>query len=278
MKKILATGLVAAMAISASFAQLSGTFTWGGSTTVGPIAQQAIEQFMKDNTGVKVSYELTGSGAGIKSLLAGQYSLAGSSAELNADQSAAGAVATPIALDGLSVVVNRNVKVANLTKANLAKIFHGEITNWKDVGGPDMKIVVVNRDEASGTYASFYDIFMKALYADKAMAYTKDAIVTKENGEVAAKVTATPGAIGYVGIAFADQVVKAGGREVMVDGSAPTVANVIAKKYAGSRYLYLVTKGKPVAGSVEKAFIDFVLSPKGQAIVKAADFIPLPKK
>jgi phosphate transport system substrate-binding protein len=285
MKKTIAISLaigLATMALTGAFAQssaqLSGNFTWGGSTTVGPIAQAAIEQFMKDNAGVKASYELTGSGAGVKSLLAGQYSLAGSSAELNADQIAAGAVATPIALDGISIVVNKNVKLANITKANLAKIFHGEITNWKDVGGPDAKIVVVNRDEASGTYSSFYDIFLKASYADKASAFTKNAIVTKENGEVAAKVTATPDAIGYVGIAFADQVVKAGGRELKIDGVAPTVANVIAKTYAGSRYLYLVTKGSPVAGSVEKAFIDFVLSPKGQAIVKSADFIPLPKK
>ncbi len=277
MKKILAFALALAAA-SASFAQLSGNFTWGGSTTVGPIAQQAIEEFQKANPAVKASYELTGSGAGVKSLLAGQYGLAGSSAELNADQLAAGAVATPIGLDGLSVVVNKNVKIANLSKANLAKIFHGEITNWKDVGGTDMKIVVVNRDESSGTYTSFFDIFLKSAYKDIATAYTKNAIVTKENGEVAAKVTATPGAIGYVGIAFADEVVKAGGRELMVDEVAPTVANVIAKKYAGSRYLYLVTKGAPVAGSVEKAFIDFVLSPRGQAIVKSADFIPLPRK
>jgi phosphate transport system substrate-binding protein len=277
MKKLIAIGL-ALLAVTSAFAQLSGTFTWGGSTTVGPIAQQAIEQFMKDNPGVKISYELTGSGAGVKSLLAGQYSLAGSSAELNADQLAAGAVATPIAMDGISIVVNRNVKVANLSKANLAKIFHGEITNWKDVGGADMKIVVINRDEASGTHASFNDIFLKAMYPDASTAFTKDAIVTKENGEVAAKVTATPGSIGYVGIAFADQVVKAGGRTIMVDGVAATIANVIAKKYAGSRYLYLVTKGQPAAGSVEQAFIDFVLSPKGQAIVKSTDFIPLPKK
>jgi phosphate transport system substrate-binding protein len=279
MKKIIAACIAVALSVGAfaqGAAQLSGSYTWGGSTTVGPIAQQAIEQFMKDNPGVKLSYELTGSGAGVKSLLAGQYSLAGSSAELNADQLAAGAVATPIAMDGISIVVNKGVKLANITKANLAKIFHGEITNWKDVGGPDMKIVVVNRDEASGTYGSFIDIFLKPFY--KGDYFTNNAIVTKENGEVAAKVTATPGAIGYVGIAFADQVIKAGGRELMVDGVAPTVANVISKKYPGSRYLYLVTKGQPVAGTAEKAFIDFVLSPKGQAIVKAADFIPLPKK
>jgi phosphate transport system substrate-binding protein len=277
MKKIMALGLSLALASSA-FAQLSGNYTWGGSTTVGPIAQQALEQFQKDNPGLKASYELTGSGAGVKSLLSGQYSLAGSSAELSADQIAGGAVATPIAMDGITIVVNRNIKLANISKADLAKVFHGEITNWKEVGGPNLKIVVVNRDEASGTYGSFYDIFLKASYADKASAYTKNAIVTKENGEVAAKVASTPGSIGYVGMGFAGEVVKAGGRELKVEGVAPTVANVIAKKYSGSRYLYIVTKGAPVAGSVEKAFIDFLLSAKGQAIVKSAEFIPLPKK
>lgn len=277
MKKLMALGLSLALASSA-FAQLSGNYTWGGSTTVGPIAQQALEQFQKDNPGLKASYELTGSGAGVKSLLAGQYSLAGSSAELSAEQAAAGAVATPIAMDGITVVVNRNIKLANISKADLAKVFHGEITNWKDLGGPNLKIVVVNRDEASGTYGSFYDIFLKASYADKASAYTKNAIVTKENGEVAAKVASTPGSIGYVGMGFAGEVVKAGGRELKVDGVAPTVANVIAKKYPGSRYLYIVTKGAPASGSVEKAFIDFLLSAKGQAIVKSADFIPLPRK
>jgi phosphate transport system substrate-binding protein len=277
MKKIMALGLSLALASSA-FAQLSGSYTWGGSTTVGPIAQQALEQLQKDNPGFKASYELTGSGAGVKSLLAGQYSLAGSSAELSAEQIASGAVATPIAMDGITIVVNRNIKLANISKADLAKVFHGEITNWKQLGGPDLKIVVVNRDEASGTYGSFYDIFMKSAYADKASAYTKNAIVTKENGEVAAKVASTPGSIGYVGMGFAGEVVKAGGRELKVDGVAPTVANVVAKKYSGSRYLYIVTKGAPASGSVEKAFIDFLLSAKGQAIVKSADFIPLPRK
>ena len=277
MKRIMALGFALAITTSA-FAQLSGNFTWGGSTTVGPIAQQALEQFQKDNPGLRISYELTGSGAGVTSLLSGQYSLAGSSAELSADQVAKGAVATPIAMDGITIVVDKDIKLANITRANLAKVFHGEIMNWKELGGPDARIVVVNRDEASGTYSSFYDIFLKSAYADKATAYTKNALVTKENGEVAAKVATTPGAIGYVGMGFAEEVTKAGGRELMIDGIAPTVANVIAKKYAGSRYLYIVTKGAPVAGSVEKAFIDLLLSPKGQAIVKSTEFIPLPKK
>jgi phosphate transport system substrate-binding protein len=274
MKKLLSIALAIALATGA-FAQLSGTYTFGGSTTVAPIAYAAIEQFQKDNPGLKISYEATGSGAGLKALLAGEISLSGSSAEWSASD-LQDAKATVIALDGMSVVVNKNVKLSNIVIANLAKVYHGDITNWKDLGGQDMKIVVVNRDEASGTYASFWELVCQASFGKK-VAYTKDAIVTKENGEVAAKVASTPGSIGYVGMAFADQVEKAGGRRLLVNGVKDTVPNVVSKKYPLARSLFILTKGDPAQGSVEKAFIDFILSDKGQAIVKSTDFIPLPK-
>jgi phosphate transport system substrate-binding protein len=274
MKRLMAVAIAITLAASA-FAQLSGSYTFGGSTTVAPIAYAAIEQFQKDNPGVKISYEATGSGAGLTALAADQVSLAGSSADLSADQLK---TLNPvvIGLDGLTPVVNKNVKISNISKANHAAVFTGKITNWKDLGGQDMKIVVVNRDESSGTYKSFWEIVCQGYYG-KAIAYTKDAIVTKENGEVAAKVASTPGSIGYVGMAFADEVVKKGGRSLMVDGVKDTIPNVIAKKWPISRQLYLVTKGAAAEGSVQKAFIDFVLSAKGQAIVKSTDFIPLPK-
>ena len=255
MKRLLSIALAVVLATGA-FAQLSGTYTFGGSTTVAPIAYAAIEQFQKDNPGLKISYEATGSGAGLKALLAGEISLSGSSAEWSASD-LQDAKATVIALDGMSVVVNKNVKLSNVTIANLAKVYHGDITNWKDLGGQNMKIVVVNRDEASGTYASFWELVCQASFGKK-VAYTKDAIVTKENGEVAAKVASTPGAIGYVGMAFADQVEKAGGRRLLVNGVKDTVPNVVSKKYPLARSLFILTKGDPAQGSVEKAFIDFV--------------------
>ena len=275
MKKI-AVLVLALAALSSAFAQFSGSYTFSGSTTVAPIAFAAIEQFQKANPGVKISYEAVGSGAGLKALAAGTASLAGSSAELSKEQLDSGLKPVTIALDGLSVVVNKNIKLSNITTDNLAKIYHGDIANWKDVGGPDLPIVVVNRDESSGTYVSFWEIVCQKPFG-KAIAYTKNAIVAKENGEVAAKVASTPGSIGYVGMAFVEEVTKAGGRSLMVNGVAGTVANVVAKKYPLSRGLYLVTKGDAAAGSVEKAFIDYVLSPKGQAIVKSVDFIPVPK-
>ncbi|MBU0927519.1 MAG: phosphate ABC transporter substrate-binding protein [Spirochaetes bacterium] len=276
MKRIVIATL-ALVAAAGAYAQYSGSYTFGGSTTVAPIAYAAIERFQKENPGLKISYEAVGSGGGLKALLAGQISLSGSSADFSADQ-LKGAVATPIALDGLSVIVNKKgTGIKNISMEDLARIYHGDVTNWKQLGGANAPIVVVNRDESSGTYAAFWELVCQKPFG-KAIAYTKNAIVTKENGEVAVKVLATPGAIGYVGMAFAQEVIKAGGLELSIDKVMPTTANVVAKKYPISRYLYIVTKSQPVEGTVEKAFIDYILSPMGQAIVKSADYIPLPKK
>ena len=139
-----------------------------------------------------------------------------------------------IAYDGITLVVNKNVKISNISTANLAaKSSPARSPTGRTWAAQDMKIVVVNRDEASGTYASFKDLVLPS--PGKTRAYTKDAIVTKENGEVAAKVSTTPGSIGYVGMAFADEVEKAGGRRLMVNGIKDTIANVLSKKWPLSR-------------------------------------------
>jgi phosphate transport system substrate-binding protein len=251
--------------------KLSGTFTFGGSTTVQPIANVAIEQFAKANAGVKISYEGVGSGAGLKQLGEGTLSLAGSSRDLKQSELDAGLVPVVIARDAIIAVVNKDISVANLTKAQLAGIYSGTITNWKDVGGKDEKIVVVNRDETSGTYGAFKEMVLDP----GKLAYTKDAIVAKENGEVAAKVASTPGAIGYVGLGFVEEITKAGGKALSIDGIEASVETTLSNKYPISRNLYLATKGAAKDGSVEKAFIDYILSARGKVIVKEAGFVPL---
>ncbi len=251
----------------------TGIYTFGGSTTVSPIAFKALEAFMAENPKARIAYESVGSSTGIKQLAAGVFTLAGSSRLVTNAERATGLYPTPICLDGLSMVVNKSVTVTNLSISQIRGIYSGLITNWKEVGGVDATIVVINRDETSGTYAA-----MKEMVLDPVKArYRKDALVAKENGEVAAKVTSTPHAIGYSGMAFLEHVINAGGRTITVDGVEPTAANVLNKTYPLSRNLFLVTKGPPEPGTVEKAFIDFVLSEKGQAIVKAVDYIPLPK-
>jgi len=256
---------------AASKSTLSGTYTFGGSTTVQPIANAAIEQFVKANPNVKISYEGLGSSTGLKQLLAKTVTLAGSSRDLKQAELDGGAVPVVIARDSIAVVVNKDIPVANLTKEQLAGIYSGTITNWSEVGGPSETITVVNRDETSGTYGSF-----KELVLDPAkLEYTKNAIVSKENGEVAAKVATTPGAIGYVGLGFVEEITKAGGKTLSINGVLPSVATTLDGTYPVNRNLYVATLGAAAEGSVEKAFIDYILSPRGAVIVKEAGFVPL---
>jgi phosphate transport system substrate-binding protein len=247
----------------------SASYTFGGSSTVAPIIASAIPAFETENNKVTITYETLGSSVGIKQLQEGTLSLAGSSRDLKASEVAAGLVPTTIALDGLSVAVNKDVGVSNLTLAQLASIFAGDITNWKDVGGEDETIQLVVRDETSGTYGSFKEIVLDA--AKKAP--SKNAIVAKENGEVATKIASTPGSIGYIGMAFGKIITEAGGRVLTIEGVEPSAENVKGGKYPISRSLYMVSKGQ--LEGMGKQFVDFLLSAKGQAIVEESGFIAL---
>jgi len=244
-------------------------YTFGGSSTVAPIIESAIPAFMAEHKGVVLTYETLGSSVGIKQLQEGTLSLAGSSRELKDSEIQAGLMPVTIALDGLSVAVNKDVGISNLSMAELASIFSGELTNWKEVGGLDEAVRLVVRDETSGTYGSFKEIVL-----DKAKkSPSKNAIVAKENGEVATKIASTPGAIGYIGMAFGKIITQAGGRVLTIDGVSPEASQVKSGKYPISRNLYMVSKGK--AEGVEQTFIGFLLSPKGQAIVEESGFIAL---
>lgn len=246
-------------------------YTFGGSSTVAPIANSAISVFVADKPHLKLSYETLGSSTGIKQLSEGTLSLAGSSRELRASEIEAGLKPIPIALDGLSVAVNRNVGIANLSMDELAAIFAGEITNWSEVGGASAKIEVIVRDETSGTYGSFKEIVLDP----KKKSYTLNAIVARENGELATKIASTPHSIGYIGMAFNHIVTEAGGHVLTIGGVEPTNRNVVDGSYPISRSLYMVSKGE-LSASVELDFINFILSARGQAIVSDNEFIPLP--
>ncbi|MGD1821267.1 MAG: phosphate ABC transporter substrate-binding protein [Pleomorphochaeta sp.] len=244
-------------------------YTFGGSSTVAPIVKSIIPEFEKENPSINVGYETLGSSTGIKQLLAGTLSLSGSSRDLKASELEKNCVPTTIALDGLSVGVNASVNISNLSLAQLAAIFSGEITNWSEVGGKDVKIELIERDETSGTYGSFNEIVLESQGKEP----TKNAIIAKENGEVATKIASTPGSIGYIGMAFNNIITNAGGKILSIDGVEPKPENVINKSYPISRSLYVVTIGEPKEGTVEKDFIDFILSRKGQAIVEESEFI-----
>lgn len=243
-------------------------YTFGGSSTVAPIMNDAIPGFEK-KANVKISYETLGSSVGLKQLTSGTLSLAGSSRELKQSELDSGLKPVVIALDGLSVAVNKDVDVSNISIKDLASVFAGEITNWKELGGKDEKIELIVRDETSGTYGSFKEIVLDSQGKEP----TDNAIVSRENGEVAIKIASTPGSIGYIGMAFNHIVEDEGGKVLSVEGVAPTKETVKANEYPISRPLYVVTKGD--ASGVEKSFIDYLLSSDGQKVVEQNGFISI---
>jgi phosphate transport system substrate-binding protein len=257
-----------------------GTYNFGGSTTVDPIARSAIEAFAKKQPGAKISYDAQGSGPGIAGVASGVYTLAGSSRELSDEEKAKGLVENPIALDGLAVIVNKDVPVADLSRKQVADIFNGSTNNWKQLGGPDKPIVVIVRDESSGSRVAFSDlVMMKEYKKDNPMsAMLKDAVTVTSNGDMVTKVGGTPFSIGYCGEGFLEQAKSVGAVPASVNGIVESTANVLNKSYPISRYLYFISKGALKSGSLEKAFVDFVLSPEGQGIVAQEGFIALPTK
>jgi len=256
-------------------AGFSGTYNFGGSTALEPIFTSAIEAFAETYPDARISYDALGSTVGVQSVVDGVFTLAGLSRDLREEEAAAGAIATQIALDSLAIIVHGEVGVDNLTLEQVARIFSGEIQNWSEVGGADVAIVVVNRDEASGTFGAFEDLVMEEVLGDDAE-FRADAMVVASAGEVVTKVAGTPGTVGYVGFGHLDRVREAGASYVLVDNIEINIDSVIAGEYPISRRVYAVHNGELVDGTLEKAFVDFLLSTEGQRIVEEEGFIRLP--
>jgi len=244
-----------------------------GSDTCLPVSQQEAEAFGKKGGGA-VTVTGGGSGVGIAALISGTCDIAQASRPIRFDErqrmSDAGKTAKEviIAYDALAVVVNPDNPVKNLTRQQLEQIFTGKITNWKEVGGPDMKIVVYSRETSSGTYEFFKEHVMKNKN------YANSVLSMPATGAIIQSVKQTKGAIGYVGMAYLNNEVKA--IHISYDGKnfvAPSVANAKNKTYPVVRplyYYYSINNEKKV-----KPFMDFVLSAEGQKIVENVGFIAI---
>ncbi len=262
-----AAGQQETVSADASFA---GNYAFGGSTTVEPIIRAAAEAFEEMYPEAKISYDAPGSSAGVKGALAGTYSIGAASRSLKDSEIADGAVATAIAKDGVAVVVNKgSVPMDDLSQEDITGIYAGEITNWSELGGPDAEIVVFNRDEASGTRSCFADATVKEVKKD----FIDTAAIVTSNGDMVAKVGSTPYAIGYCGFGYLGK--DAGTKAVTVNGVEPSESNVLNDSYAIKRDLILITKGAVPAGTLEEAFINYILSEEGQEIVAEEKFIPM---
>jgi len=238
-----------------------------GSTTVLPISQSCAEAFMNKYSDVNISVQGGGSGVGIASLIDGTCDIADASRPIKdkeikkAKDNGVDPYENVVALDGIAVIVHPSNPVDGLSLEQIKKIYTGEVSNWNEVGGKNMKIVVISRDSASGTFETFNDL---ALDDEKVRA---DALLQASNQAVAQAVSRTPGAIGYVGLGYLSSSVKA----VSVDGVEPNKANVVNGSYKLARELYMYTDGAPQG--LVKNFIDFVLSEEGQKLAEKAGFV-----
>lgn len=257
-----------------------GTVAWAqeakmlqieGSTTVGPIADQFAEAFKKLHPELTLTVKKTGSGDGAAALIDGRCQIATMSRFMKPEEFKKAAdkgvmpVAHAIAMDGVCVVVHPSNPVNNLTLKEAQGIFGGKITNWKELGGPDLPIVVISRDTSSGTYETFNHIVMgKEKMAEKVE-------YVNSNPQAHSRVATTEGAVSYVGIGFLDDKIKA----LKINNVMPTKATILSGKYAISRPLFLFTNGYPALGSPEYLYCTFYLSEKGQEIIEAKGFVPV---
>ncbi len=256
-----------ALALSASMAY-AGRIVIKGSDTLGAkLVPQLAEAFKAEHKGVSFEIAAEGSTTGIAALIDGTANIGMSSRRTKATEiSAAGAKGitlkpTIVAYDGIGVIVNAGNPVKGLTKQQVEKIFTGDINDWSAVGGKAGKISIYTRNTSSGTYSDFKELAMRK--RDYAGGSQKMA----GNEQIAAEVGKNPGGIGYVGLAY----IKAGGVKALpVEGVLPSPATVRGKEYPYSRPTFYYTNGEPSGDA--KEFVDFTLSPKGQAIASQVGF------
>lgn len=247
---------------------VSGTIQVIGSTSMEPLCSLVSEAYMEKEQSVTVSNEYVGSTAGIEALLAGTANIGTSSRNLTPTEKEQGAVENIIAKDGIAVIVNPKVTGVNaLSSAQIKGIFTGTLTNWKDVGGPDLPIIVIGQEAGSGTRAPFEAILGiqgQAKYANE----------LSGSGPVLARIADADGAIGYCSLAMVNDSVT----KVTIDGVAPTKEDIQNGSYTLTKDMVMATKGPIDSQAPEvKSFFDFIYSPDGQKLIEKVNLIPMPK-
>ncbi|MDI9624258.1 MAG: phosphate ABC transporter substrate-binding protein [Methanothermobacter sp.] len=233
-----------------------------GSTSVQPVAEKLAAEYMKKHPDVKINVQGGGSSVGITQAQQGTADIGTSSKELKEDEKK-GLKVYLIGKDGIVVIVNKQNNIQGLTTEQVRDIFSGKIRNWKEVGGPDAPITVITREEGSGTRKAFEEIVMK-----KEAKIRKDAIVESSTEAVKQAVKQDPNAIGFISLANLDDTVKA----LEIDGIIPSEKTVADGSYKLQRPFLFLTKGEPTG--VVKDFIDWVLSPEGQEIIRSEKIVP----
>ena len=268
LRKLLAVGMIC-LIFFVSPAVAAENVVIKGSTTVLPIALAALEAYMKAHPGVNISLSAGGSGDGIKALIDKSTDIASSSREIKdkevalAKEKGVNPVAHTVAIDAIIPIVNPGNRVQGLTIDQLSQIYQGKITNWKEVGGDNLTIIVVSRDSSSGTFESWGHLVLNNARV------TPKAQLQASNGAVVQAVSKNRYAIGYIGLGYLNTSVKG----LTVNGITASAKTALSKEYPVARPLYMYTNGQPT-GEVAN-FLKFVLSPAGQKLVAKEGFVPL---
>lgn len=264
MKKIVSILLAIAMSAllfsgCGKAAKSTGSVSTDGSTSMEKVIGALGESFMSANSGVAFTYNPTGSGSGIKAVQEGRCDIGLSSRSLKDEEKAARLKETVLAYDGIAVIVSPENPVSDLDIATIAKIYTGEITNWKDVGGADSEIVIIGREAGSGTRDGF-----------ESVTGTKDACKYRQEltstGDVITSVAQNPNAIGYASLASVKDSVKA----LSVGGVVPTEDTVRDGSYAIQRPFVLITREGEALSETAQKFFDYVTSGEAADIIAAA--------
>jgi phosphate transport system substrate-binding protein len=244
--------------------QSSNLVSISGSTSVGPLAEKIAEKYM-DTNDVKIEINQIGSSAGITNATTGVSEIGMSSRDLKEEEKANGLIETVVAYDGIVVVTHPTNKVKNLTMDQVKDVFTGKVTNWKELGGDDLEIVVVSREDGSGSRDAFQEIVG---YSSGEL--IRNSIIASGNGNIKTTVAGNKHAVGFISFEYIDSSIST----VNIDGVEATAENVLQQKYSLSRpFLFVHKEGQlSVAG---QQFIEYVLGPDGQAIVAETGAIPI---
>ncbi len=250
---------------SSGSSDLSGTVATGGSTSMESVIGYLKEQFTTDNSGVTISYAGIGSGGGIEGASNGTYDIGLSSRDLTDEEAESGLKAETLALDGITVIVSADNGVDDLSMEQIAGIYSGEITNWNEVGGDDLEIALIGREESSGTRDGFESITgTDGSYLDQELTST---------GAVITAVGSSPNAIGYASLSAVEG--QSDIKAVTVDGVECSEETILDGSYTIQRPFVLVTSEDATLGEAAQAFYDFCLSDEATELIRGAGAVPI---
>ncbi len=277
---LIALSLLTLVFQPASLRAESKTIQIKGSDTMVNLGQSWAEEFMHQHPEVSIAVTGGGSGTGIAAILSGTCDIAQSSRDITPEEKAKAEKAgrplaeTQVAYDGIAVIVHPANPITQLTTDQLADIFSGKITNWKDVGGKDASILVLSRERNSGTHLFFLEHIVRRGNAKGPEEFAASALMMPSSQAIVQEVQGSENGIGYVGLGYVSEEIKVltVGKTAAGPFITPTVESVQSNEYAIARPLFFLTHGAP-EGDL-KSFVDFVLSPEGQEIVSTLDFVP----